>query len=133
MHRRERSGSNRGYDREGRGRASSAPATRDVRDAREAERAGLQWVRVDLHLHTPASADYRDPDATYLRILQKAEERGLDIIAFVDHNSVQGYAQMLREIEMLELLERLGRLNEQETHDLAEYRRLRETLLVLPG
>ena len=53
---------------------------------------GLQWVRVDMHLHTPASADYRDPDATYLKILQKAEERGLDIIAFTDHNSVQGYA-----------------------------------------
>jgi hypothetical protein len=108
-------------------------APRDVRDSREAERAGLHWVRVDMHLHTPASADYRDPDATYLKILQKAEERGLDIIALTDHNSVQGYAHMLREIETLELLERLGRLNEQEAHDLAEYRRLRETLLVLPG
>src|SRR5437867_12835400 len=109
MHRRDRSGLSRSYDRdgrdgrEGRGRAAvgqgSAPG-RDVRDAREAERAGLQWVRVDMHLHTPASADYRDPDASYLKILQKAEVRGLDIIAFTDHNSVQGYAQMLKEIEM---------------------------------
>ena len=86
-----------------------------------------------MHLHTPASSDYRDPDATYLKILQKAEERGVDIIAFTDHNSVQGYAQMLEEIRTLEMLECRGRLNEQEAHDLAEYRRLRETLLVLPG
>lgn len=86
-----------------------------------------------MHLHTPASADYRDPDATYLKILQRAEERGLDIIAFTDHNSTQGYAEMLEEIHTLEMLEGRGRLNEQEIHDLAEYRRLRETLLVLPG
>ncbi|HEX6608125.1 MAG TPA: RNA-binding domain-containing protein, partial [Chloroflexia bacterium] len=137
MYRRDRSGSSRSHDRDGRDSrsrsASAVAAPRDVRDSREAERAGLHWVRVDMHLHTPASSDYRDPDATYLKILQKAEERGLDIIALTDHNSVQGYAQMLREIETLELLERLGRLNEQEAHDLAEYRRLRETLLVLPG
>ncbi len=133
MHRRDRSGSSRSYDRDGRGRSGGPAPNRDVRDPREAERAGLQWVRVDLHLHTPASSDYRDPDATYLQILQRAEDRGLDIIAFADHNSVQGYARMLKEIETLELLERLGRLNDQEAHDLAEYRRLRETLLVLPG
>jgi len=101
MYRRERSGSSRSHDRDGRdsrdyrSRATTTPVARDVRDAREAERAGLQWVRVDMHLHTPASSDYRDPDATYLKILQKAEERGVDIIAFTDHNSVQGYAQML--------------------------------------
>src|SRR5579859_3756785 len=142
MYRRDRSGSARGYDRDGRGsrdsrdsRSRVAPpaAPRDVRGDRDAERAGLQWVRCDMHLHTPASSDYRDPDATYLKILQKAEERGLDIIALTDHNSVQGYAQMLEEIKTLEMLEARGRLNEQETVDLAEYRRLRETLLVLPG
>src|SRR6476661_3481308 len=139
MYRRERSGSSRSHDRDGRdsrdyrSRATTAPVARDVRDAREAERAGLQWVRVDMHLHSPASSDYRDPDATYLKILQKAEERGVDIIAFTDHNSVQGYAQMLEEIRTLEMLESRGRLNEQETHDLAEYRRLRETLPVLKG
>ncbi len=134
MYRRDRSG--RGYDRDRRDdrrddRLVAPP--REVRDDRAAERAGLHWVRVDMHLHTPASSDYRDPEGTYLKILQRAEERGLDIIALTDHNSVQGYAQMLEEIRTLEMLEARGRLNDEETTDLAEYRRLRETLLVLPG
>ncbi len=88
---------------------------------------------MDMHLHTPASSDYRDSHVTYLQILQKAEARGLDIIAFTDHNTVSGYAAMLKEIETLELLENRGRLTDQEITDLAEFRRLRETLLVLPG
>ncbi|MDQ2809360.1 MAG: putative DNA binding domain-containing protein, partial [Chloroflexota bacterium] len=134
MYRRDRAG--RGYDRDRRDdrrddRLVAPP--REVRDDRAAERAGLHWVRVDMHLHTPASSDYRDPEGTYLKILQRAEERGLDIIALTDHNSVQGYAQMLEEIRTLEMLETRGRLNDDETRDLAEYRRLRETLLVLPG
>lgn len=107
--------------------------TRDTARERTPQRPKMAWARIDLHLHTPASSDYRDPNATYLQILQKAESRGLDIIAFTDHNTVSGYAALLKEIETLELLEGRGRLTEQETTDLAEYRRLRETLLVLPG
>ena len=65
---------------------------------------------MDLHLHTPASADYQLTNVSTLDILRKAEERGLDIIAFTDHNSVRGYADLWREIEDLELLEHLQRL-----------------------
>ena len=68
---------------------------------------------MDLHLHTPASSDYRSPGATYLDILKKAEEKGLDMIAFADHNTVGGYAAMHREIETLTLLEKLNRINDQ--------------------
>jgi len=93
----------------------------------------MTWFRMDLHLHTPASADYQDLSATYLAILQKAEERGLDIVAFTDHNSVSGIAAMRREIEDLELLEELDRLAPAEKSILDEYRRLREKILVLPG
>jgi len=93
----------------------------------------MTWFRMDLHLHTPASADYQDLSATYLAILQKAEERGLDIVAFTDHNSVSGIAAMRREIEDLELLEELDRLAPAEKSILDEYRRLREKILVLSG
>jgi hypothetical protein len=68
-----------------------------------------------------------------LDILRKAEERGLDLIAFTDHNSVRGYADLWREIEDLELLEYLGRLRDDEAERLAEYRRLLGTIVVLPG
>ena len=96
-------------------------------------RGKLQWRRVDLHLHTPASTDYLEPGVSYLDILREAERKGLDIIAFTDHNTVAGYRAMLEEIEALELLEHLGRLRPEEKQRLKEYRRLREKLLVLPG
>ena len=66
------------------------------------------WRRVDLHIHTPASSDYQEPNITYLDILRQAEVRGLDAIAFTDHNTISGYAAMRLEIDELELLERLG-------------------------
>jgi len=93
----------------------------------------MQWYLTDLHIHTPASADYQETDVSYLDILRKAEFRGLDIIAFTDHNTVAGYASMLREIDRLTFLERLGRAQPDELRILAEYRRLMDKILVLPG
>ncbi|MGH2560736.1 MAG: RNA-binding domain-containing protein, partial [Thermomicrobiales bacterium] len=93
----------------------------------------MAWRRVDLHIHTPASTDYKQTNVSPLDILRQAEERGLDIIAISDHNSVRGYADMWREIEDLEMLEYLGRLNDDERRRLDEYRRLLARILVLPG
>ncbi len=93
----------------------------------------MQWYRMDLHLHTPGSADYQEPDVSYLDILLHAEMRGLDIIAFTDHNTVAGYRAMLDEIDHLAYLERLNRIEPDEKRRLAEYRRLLEKILVLPG
>jgi hypothetical protein len=36
-----------------------------------------QWRRMDLHLHTPASADYQEPGISFLDILRQAESKGL--------------------------------------------------------
>lgn len=88
---------------------------------------------MDLHVHTPASTDYQQPGVSALDLLRKAEERGLDIIAFTDHNSVRGYADLWREIEDLELLEYLNRIAPAEAERLAEYRRLLGKILLLPG
>jgi hypothetical protein len=94
----------------------------------------MEWRKVDLHLHTPASSlCYADHRAGYLQILQKAEERDLDIIAFTDHNTVSGYAAMRSRVAALEMLEQLGRLLPEEKQELAEYRRLLGKILVLPG
>lgn len=93
----------------------------------------LAWRRIDLHLHTPASTDYQQPDISPLDILRQAEARGLDLIAFTDHNSVRGYADLWREIEDLELLEYLGRIEPAERDRLHEYRRLLEKIVLLPG
>ena len=90
-------------------------------------------IRVDLHVHTPYSADYQDLDATYLQILQAADSRGLGMIALTDHNTAGGVAAMRREIEDLTLLEDLDRLSPEEAQILTEYRRLLDQILVLPG
>ena len=91
------------------------------------------WRRIDLHIHTPGSTDYQEPRVGYLELLQRAEARGLDIMAFTDHNSVAGYTAMEREIEYLTALEAGARLTPEEARRLQEYRRLREKILVLPG
>ena len=93
----------------------------------------MQWYRMDLHLHTPGSSDFQEPDVSYVDVLRHAEMRGLDIIAFTDHNTVAGYKAMMEEIEGLVYLEKLGRIQPDEKRTLAEYRRLLDKILVLPG
>jgi len=92
-----------------------------------------QFYTMDIHIHTKASLDFQTPDANYLDILQKAESRGLDIIAFTDHNTVAGYARVLHEIEQLSALEITNRLLPEEKSRLHEYKRLLSKILVLPG
>jgi hypothetical protein len=93
----------------------------------------MQWFSIDLHLHTPASSDFQQPDVKYLELLQRAEARGLDIIAFTDHNTVAGFRKLQDEIHQLELLEQLNRILPEEQNRLREYRRLFEKLLILPA
>lgn len=88
---------------------------------------------MDLHLHTPASDDYLQPEASYLDILKQAAKRGLDMIAFADHNTVAGYRRMKEEIDQLNLLKKLNRLLPEEETRLKEYQRLLKRVLVLPG
>lgn len=93
----------------------------------------MQWLSMDLHLHTPASSDYQEPGTSYLEILRRAETRGLDIVGFADHNTVAGYRKMLDEIEQLRLLRSLKRILPEEEQRLKDYERLRAKILVLPG
>jgi PHP family Zn ribbon phosphoesterase len=93
----------------------------------------MQWYRMDLHLHTPGSTDYQERGVSIVDILRHADMRGLDIIALTDHNTVAGYRTMMEEIEQLEYLENLKRIQPDEKRTLAEYRRLLDKILVLPG
>jgi hypothetical protein len=92
-----------------------------------------QWRQVDLHLHTPASADWAEPGVTFLDWLQAAERKGLDIVAITDHNTVAGVARLRQELERLSWLENSGRLQNEEKAALKEFRRLGEKVLVLPA
>ncbi|MCX7994737.1 MAG: PHP domain-containing protein [candidate division WOR-3 bacterium] len=48
----------------------------------------LRWFRADLHIHTCLSP-CGDLTMSPLKILQKAYERGIDIIGICDHNSAE--------------------------------------------
>ncbi len=93
----------------------------------------MKWYKMDLHLHTPASADWKEPGVSYLDLLHRAEMQGLDIIAITDHNTVAGCAALQAEIEQLGLLERLGRIQPDEKRRLEAYRRVGNRIMVLPG
>lgn len=74
-----------------------------------------QWVGIDLHVHTPASTDYRGAkdEREYLEIIRGANEftpkdpakasprkreqprNSISCIAFTDHNSVEGIRNLL--------------------------------------
>ncbi|TAK14947.1 MAG: PHP domain-containing protein [Anaerolineae bacterium] len=88
---------------------------------------------MDLHLHTIGSSDYQQPDVTFLDILKRAEARGLDMIAFTDHNTVVGYRRMMEEVQQLRLLADLNRILPEEQTRLREYERLLKKIVVLPG
>lgn len=92
-----------------------------------------QWRKMDLHLHSPGSNDYQQPEMSGLDIMRQAVLRGLDIIAITDHNTAAGYAMIQKEIERLVWLEEIGRIEPLEQRKLDEYRRVLDKLLVLPG
>ena len=92
-----------------------------------------RWYKVDLHAHTPASADYEEPHTTYLDWLRTAADKGLDIGAVTDHNTVAGVDAMRREVEWLTRLERQNRLTDEERAMLNAWRELANRVLVIPG
>lgn len=93
----------------------------------------MKWYTMDLHIHTPASQDYHQPEVSFLDLLKQADVRGMDIIGITDHNTVAGYRRMKEDVQQLELLEKLNRLMPEEQTRLKEYRRLLERIMVLPG
>ena len=100
---------------------------------RRSSKKKIIWRRADLHLHTPASSDYQEPDVSFLDILRRCEERQLDIVAITDHNTVAGYRNLCNEIQQLKLLENPNRIQPEERQTLEEYNRLLAKILVLPG
>ena len=91
------------------------------------------WYNMDLHIHTPASSDYQQQNITFLDILQRAEQKGLDIMAMADHNTIAGYRKLIEEINQLKILRDLNRLLPNEKIRLDEYLRLFDKILVLPA
>jgi hypothetical protein len=104
-----------------------------TRPAQQPGKTQRRWCKVDLHLHTPASNDYEEPNVGYLDWLRTAANKGLDVIAITDHNTVAGVAAIRREVEWLTRLEQQNRLTDAERAALMQWRDLANRVLVLPG
>src|SRR5687768_2415220 len=48
---------------------------------------GLRWLKLDLHVHTPASKDYSGPAITPKQFVDAVIAKGIDAIAITDHNT----------------------------------------------
>jgi len=99
------------------GRQTQTSAPGQTASASKTQR---RWYKVDLHLHTPASHDYEEPQITYLDWMRAVANRGLEIVAITDHNTVAGIGAIRREIEWLTRLEAMNRLTDEERARLAE-------------
>ena len=56
-----------------------------------------KYYQLDLHVHTPASDDYRGSkkDEEYIRILKSAKKSETDMICITDHLSIKGYERLM--------------------------------------
>ncbi len=68
-----------------------------TRDLSEVQAHG-QFVPVDLHVHTPASWDYkgRKSEEGYRELLRAFRDAGVKVLAITDHNTMDGYKEILR-------------------------------------
>lgn len=112
------------------GRQTSNSTSVQTANATKSQR---RWYKVDLHLHTPASNDYEEPNVSYLEWMRAVAAKELEIVAITDHNTVSGIGAIRQEIEWLAQLESTGRLTDDEKARLAEWRELANQVLVLPG
>lgn len=53
-----------------------------------------KWYKMDFHVHTPASSDYKDKNVSPKDFLKKCMEKGLDAIAITDHNCVDWISEL---------------------------------------
>ena len=100
------------------------------------------FVKVDLHIHTPASISCykgKRDDSEFLSILRKAKSKGIKIIAFTDHNSIQGYKKLMelkstlmKELNSPLLRTQIAQAN-QRIDTIEKDLSLFEDILILPG
>ena len=99
------------------------------------------FVKVDLHIHTPASLDYKGQsnDDEYYSILQNAQSKKIRIIAITDHNTIEGYNKLISLKNKLTLeQESLSAITDSQQIarkllDIKKKLSLFEGILILPG
>ena len=101
----------------------------------------LNVFHADLHIHTPASKCYKGNknEKEFLKIISKAKEQNLDIIAISDHNSIEGYNRLINlKNDILTELNTLKSLNDSQqakhkVKKLEEKHKLFKNILIIPA
>lgn len=109
--------------------------------SKKIEENQMSVYKADLHIHTPASKCYKGPkdDAEYIRIILKAQEKGLNVIAITDHNSIEGYKKLIEQKEQIkneiDSFKKLQDSNEAKWKIKEDEKILKifESILILPG
>lgn len=99
----------------------------------------MNKLKVDLHIHTPASKDYKGEksDSEYFNILNKSIENKLSTIAITDHNTICGYIKF-KELEetnlkTLSFLKSIGNSSQDVLNDLEKNKSKFEKIKIIPG
>lgn len=101
-----------------------------------------KFYKIDLHIHTPKSSDYnwkyQSIEEEYIGIIKEAKRSNLKIIAFTDHNSIEGYKEFLKIKNNFEKLKESKDFNNVENQDKIKLKKLIEpeifnNILILPG
>ena len=109
--------------------------------AKDLKKSDMQTFKADLHIHTPASKCYKGPkeDVEFIRIIEKAQEKGLSIIAITDHNTIEGYEKLIEQKERIKAevdgLKKVSDSKEAKKIIKEDERLLRifDSILILPG
>lgn len=75
----------------------------------------IDAYKVDLHIHTPASSDYKGPkeDDEYIDIVKQANASNVELMCIADHNTVKGYENiMILKKQSFSLLSSLHKRND---------------------
>jgi hypothetical protein len=91
------------------------------------------WYRVDLHVHSAASADYAVRDESPLATAAAAAAAGLQLLAMTDHHTIAGYERLRQELALLRRRGQRGQLTSDEQVQLERVQGLGRDLVILPG
>ncbi|MFA6216419.1 MAG: RNA-binding domain-containing protein [Candidatus Omnitrophota bacterium] len=100
-----------------------------------------KFFKVDLHIHTPASKCYKGKkdEVEYLSIAKTAKQKNIKIIAFTDHNSIEGYKKFQEIRENLQkqktILSRIkdSKQSKKETTRIEKILKTFQDILILPA
>src|SRR5262245_43464023 len=64
-------------------------------------RTAKAGIKIDLHVHSPASADYMGNTTTggYAELVKAFVDEDVEAIAITDHNTINGYLEYVRQVE----------------------------------